>query len=524
MGTRSNTSMNIRLLPALGLFAGISADSPTNCVVSNLWGTWNFQLGLRGNVDEVTGGIKDLNNCYYSDFIAGDICTYSVLGETTGSYTFEFSLYNVVKDVETGVEGTVTSIYNQGFLFDIYGQQWFAYWNFDQDGYYCDSTSVGFAKSHDGRNYVRIQGSKISTTNTESTDVQERVNNGQWEKLLNSQLLDKPYTPEPKYIEKINEKSGNLWTSEHNIENEKYTLSEHQNRGGQPVEKPDFNQRNIGKILKQAIEVNERIHKELADEKRSIPTNLDWRNLNGENFVSPGDDQASCGSCYSFASAGLMESRVRVASNNKFQPTFSEQEMITCGQDKTYNQGCQGGWDILMAGMYGQDYGFVEENCNANTAYNTKDYDTVACPDTTGCQRWYTDKFQYLGGFFGATEWDGGKAMMLALQDGPLGVGFEVYDDFRSYKTGVYAHTGVSSEWNPIVPTNHAVLCVGYGVCSGKGDELCSDDTPAGTPYFIGKNSWGTGFGNGGFFLILRGTNEAGWESMPFEATPIIPI
>ena len=114
--------------------------------------------------------------------------------------------------------------------------------------------------------------------------------------------------------------------------------------------------------------------------------------------------------------------------------------------------------------------------------------------------------------------------MMLALQDGPLGVGFEVYTDFRSYKTGVYVHSGVSSEWNPIVPTNHAVLCVGYGTCGGNGDALCGDDVPAGTPYFIGKNSWGTSFGQEGFFLILRGTNEAGWESMPFEATPIIPL
>lgn len=499
------------ILPALGLLTGQTfADSPTDCTVSNLWGRWSFDLGLRGNVEEVTTGIIDPTECG-----RGWVCSYSNLGEKTGSYEFEFELYNIVRDVNTGVEGTVTSIYNQGFLFDIYGQQWFAYWRFDDEGYYCDSTSVGFAKAHDGREYVRIQGTRISQTST-TQDSQVSVK---------QQKVNKPFTSEPDFVEKVNKLSKNLWTAEHNIDNEKYTLLEHQSRGGQPVSaQKTTNNRNLENVLRTAMKTNERIHRELAEEKRSIPTNLDWRNKNGVNYVSPVDDQASCGSCYSFASAGLMESRVRVATNNKHQPLFSEQEMMTCGQDRTYNQGCSGGWDIFMAGMYGQDYGFVEEGCNEQTAYNTVDYDTVPCPDTTGCNRWYTDKFQYLGGYFGATEYDGGKAMMLALQDGPLGVGFEVYDDFRPYKSGVYVHTGVSSEWNPIVPTNHAVLCVGYGTCSGKGDQLCGDDVPAGTPYFIGKNSWGTGFGQEGFFLILRGTNEAGWESMPFEATPIIPI
>ena len=126
-----------------------------------------------------------------------------------------------------------------------------------------------------------------------------------------------------------------------------------------------------------AIENNERIHKELADEKQSIPTNLDWRNKNGVNYVSPVDDQASCGSCYAFASAGLMESRVRVGTNNQQQPLFSEQEMITCGQDRTYNQGCAGGWDIFMAGMYGQDYGFVEEGCSDETSYSAFEQNTT---------------------------------------------------------------------------------------------------------------------------------------------------
>merc|ERR1711912_106505 len=168
--------------------------------------------------------------------------------------------------------------------------------------------------------------------------------------------------------------------------------------------------------------------------------------------------------------------------------------MGTCGQEMTYNQGCEGGFHITTAGKYAMEIGVVEESC---VPYDNKNYDQTTCADTSDCQRWYADSYGYLGGYFGATSDDGGKAMMLALQDGPVAVSFLVAGDFHSYKS------------------------VGYGVCNGVGDEICGDTTPAGTPYWIGKNSWGTGFGMEGYFLILRGVNEAGWESMPFAATMI---
>ena len=40
--------------------------------------------------------------------------------------------------------------------------------------------------------------------------------------------------------------------------------------------------------------------------------------------------------------------------------------------------------------------------------------------------------------------------MMLALvNNGPLPVGIEVYDDFMTYKSGVYHHTGLKDKFNP---------------------------------------------------------------------------
>lgn len=56
-----------------------------------------------------------------------------------------------------------------------------------------------------------------------------------------------------------------------------------------------------------------------------LPENFDWRDVNGVNYVTPVRDQASCGSCYTFASMAQLESRVRIATHNERQDIFSTQ-------------------------------------------------------------------------------------------------------------------------------------------------------------------------------------------------------
>lgn len=109
------------------------------------------------------------------------------------------------------------------------------------------------------------------------------------------------------------------------------------------------------------------------------------------------------------------------------------------------------------------------------------------------------------------------ELMRLALvHGGPVAVGFEVYPDFQMYQGGVYRHTGVhrslnlGSPFDPFELTNHAVLVTGYGV-----------DKETGLKYWSVKNSWGSGWGENGYFRILRGTDECGIESLAVEASPI---
>ena len=75
-----------------------------------------------------------------------------------------------------------------------------------------------------------------------------------------------------------------------------------------------------------------------------------------------------------------------------------------------------------------------------------------------------------------------------------------VYNDFFSYRSGVYSYT------TGAYAGAHAVLVVGY------------DDTQQA---FIVKNSWGSGWGEAGYFMIayseVTGTSGFGYSTMVYD-------
>ena len=83
--------------------------------------------------------------------------------------------------------------------------------------------------------------------------------------------------------------------------------------------------------------------------------------------------------------------------------------------------------------------------------------------------------------------------LSLFIRVGPVEGSFTVYADFPTYKSGVYQHvTGDALG-------GHAIKILGWG-------------TENNTPYWLVANSWNEGWGDHGFFKILRGSDECGIE------------
>ena len=83
------------------------------------------------------------------------------------------------------------------------------------------------------------------------------------------------------------------------------------------------------------------------------------------------------------------------------------------------------------------------------------------------------------------------------------GCGIDVTDKFLAYTSGIYSEV----KENPGI--NHELSLVGYG-----------KDKDTGKEYWIGRNSWGTYWGEYGFFKIEMHKNNLAIETECIWAVP----
>lgn len=213
-----------------------------------------------------------------------------------------------------------------------------------------------------------------------------------------------------------------------------------------------------------------------VDPFESLPQKINW--LTG-GIMTPIKHQGACGSCWSFTTTALVESLYK--QKYGYNLNLSEQELVDCATTSTYtNFGCNGGYNNNALNYYK----LFGSHTETQYPYKAKQ-GTCARPLTAAFKvaTVTTLKTQSL------------VTLLTALTNGPVATAYFVADDFYDYDSGIYNHkAGCIGATN----INHAVLAVGY-------------DLNAAAPYIMFKNSWGTNFGENGYFRMSMDVVDAGY-------------
>jgi len=209
-------------------------------------------------------------------------------------------------------------------------------------------------------------------------------------------------------------------------------------------------------------------------------------------------NQGGCGSCWAYAAAHAatgrmcMQDPVLTGQGQKF---LSTQNVLSCNANK---EGCEGGW-MGTAFSEWQNGAALE----SDYAYN---------PSGTGFP-WHALGLNCQWGLYAkplvVTSVYGVDSNVQAMQtelycNGPFTLAFAVYENFFSYRSGVYSQTSGN------MAGGHAVTLVGYGT-----------DSASSMPFWEIKNSWGPDWGDNGHFKMLRGQDLCNVESWGLVAAMV---
>jgi|GEM_PF-3940723 len=175
----------------------------------------------------------------------------------------------------------------------------------------------------------------------------------------------------------------------------------------------------------------------------SFVSSFDYRNWHGVNWIPPVKDQGGCASCWAFSSLGIVESGINLYYNQRLNIDLSEQSLVCRASGS-----CTYGLSLFTAFEFIRNEGVVDESCYPYTA-------NESCPGSFcdwDLRNWRIDNYR-------AVETDDMTVKRSLIEKGPITF-------------------GISS-------MNHAMDLIGY--------------EDYGIPVWKMKNSWGEGWGEGGF-------------------------
>jgi len=231
------------------------------------------------------------------------------------------------------------------------------------------------------------------------------------------------------------------------------------------------------------------------DEVEDLPDSIDWTEEGHVNPVIP--QQSSCGSCWSFAVVGTVESHLSITTGEP-PMSLSEQNILACAPDPDEcggKGGCSGSTVELglnyvadatakkSGGLY--DVSEVPYNIT-NAPYDVSDSTSRTCTDVT---EGHTPSVG-VSAYTKLPTNDYKSVMNAVAKKGPVGIAVAA-GDWSMYEKGVF-----DTADNVVV--NHAVLLVGYGV-----------DEDSGEKFYKIRNSWGSTFGEHGYIRVKRTDDDS---------------
>lgn len=567
------TAMRCHLVLLVALVAGVSADLPIHCLNSDVAGTWKFQQshGEHEHWDMCGYNQPDNNALHFKKDNSEKFVPVS-------DFTVTLVQPNKLVDPTSGeVVGSWTMIYDEGFELSYHGLKYFAFSKYEPNPgtslssdevseyeSFCDQTRIGWFNMAEAptkgkkMTYGCYRGEKVKqetlledegeyNVQIELKLKKARANRKEKAKhaaldahaqplaeverkhqplpmsmgrpmisLLDTSASDSlPFKADHALVDRINSDPQSLWKARVPDSFAGKTVGEVRTYlGRRKFSKPSLrldDQTSDESLLVVTDETKKTDND--TSEDAEFPNEFDWRSHNGENYCSTVVDQGGCGSCYALATSSAMEARWRIKHNkpNNGDDTqkFSAQDVLSCS---TMNQGCEGGYPYLVS-KFVAEHGLIEEK-----KFGYKGSDAPKCSrntDNKSTELFYGQGYHYVGGYYGACN---EHAMMREIMhNGPVVIGFEAPDTLSYYESGVFTGPAASSE--PNTPnsglnkwehTNHAVVAVGWG------EE--TEFTGAKTKYWVMQNTWGSLWGDHGFFKIRRGTDECACESMAVAA------
>ena len=204
----------------------------------------------------------------------------------------------------------------------------------------------------------------------------------------------------------------------------------------------------------------------------SIPASYDLRTA---NKLTPIRDQGDNGDCWAYAAIASLESFLMPGEEDD----FSENDLVQNSGFDSSQDPDNGGNDLMATAYLARWSGPLNEGA------------------TSGVQK-HVQNVDWLPGRVGYGDTDTDNAIKAAVMASGA-VSSPIYMDEASYyQASTYSYFDPNND-----SANHAVDIVGWNdAYPASNFTTTAGGTPAGNGAFLCRNSWGTGWGNGGYFYV----------------------